>query len=364
MKRKKIMIGLIGAVLLLAGCGKLEKGTSNISPNQASGDKTATTGQLNDSSYQALLVDGKYKTGKARGVSKSTVNSNYNLSNVEKGLMEMSKTPYPVDKFLFQEGQYISREDIIQLISRQSDGAPLGLNPAEGGGPIIFEQIVEQNYLSKENEQLGGVSLGIVLNSVDYSTTPPVEIDDETVNSEGQRIAAKVLERVRTIKGVENIPITIGLFKQAIRDDVGGGSYFAKATSKSGNELSGWEEVNEAYLVLPAKEGEQNNATNDGLSNKFTDFKNSIQSFFPNSSGISGVAAYRNNELQKLTIVIETKYFSETEILNFTQFISTTVDTIFNINANIEVQVNTLEGPQGFVEKQVGSDKSVGHVFN
>lgn len=363
MMRKKIVIGIVGAALLLAGCGKLEKGTSTISPNQG-GDKTATTGQLNESSYQALLVDGKYKTGKARGVSMSTLNSNYNLANAEKGLMELSKSAFPVDKFLFQEGQYLSREDIIQLINRQSDEAPQGLNPADKASPIVFEQILEQNYLSKETEQLGGVSIGIALNSVDYSGEVPVVIDEATINSEGQRIAAKVLEKLRTIKELESVPVTIGLFRQATRDNIGGGNYFAKATSKSGNELSGWEEVSEAYIVLPAKEGEQNNATSDGLSNKFTDFKNSIQRFFPNSSGISGVAAYRNSELKKLTIVIETKYFSETELLNFTQFISTTVDTVFNINGNIEVQINTLEGPQGFVEKQVGSDKSVGHMFN
>lgn len=61
MMRKKIVIGLVGAALLLVGCGKLEKGSSAISPNQASGDKTATTGQLDASTYQALLVDGKYK---------------------------------------------------------------------------------------------------------------------------------------------------------------------------------------------------------------------------------------------------------------------------------------------------------------
>lgn len=364
MMRKKIVIGLVGAALLLAGCGKLEKGSSAISPNQASGDKTATTGQLDASTYQALLVDGKYKTGKARGISMSTLNSNYNLANAEKGLMELSKSEFPVDKYLFQEGQYLSREDIIQLINRQSEEVPQGLNPASTDSPIVFEQVVEQNYLSKDNEQLGGVSLGIALNSVDYSTNPAVEIDDATIRAEGERIAQKVLEKVRTIDGLDKVPVTIGLFRQSTKDDVGGGSYFAKSVSKKGNDLGKWEDVNEAYIVLPSKEGVQNNATNDGLSNKFADFRNSVQRFFPNSSGISGVATYRNNELQKLTIVIETKYFGETEILNFTQFLSPTVDTIFNMNANIEVQINTLEGPQGFVEKKAGTDRSIGRVFN
>lgn len=364
MKRKKIMIGLVVTGLFLASCGKLEKGTSNISPNQGSNNKTVTTGQIDETSYQALLVDGKYKTGKARGLSTSTLNSNYNLVNLEKGLMELSKSEFPVDSFYFQEGQYLGRDEIVQLINRQSDSFPKGLNSADPAIPVVFEQVLEQNYLNKETEKLGGISLGIALNSVDYSGAQAVEVNPDLIVSEGKRVAEVILEKVRAIDGLDNVPVTIGLFEQATKDNVGGGHYFAKATSKNGGKLSNWEDINEAYVVLPAKEGEQNNATNDGLSNKFVDFKNSLQSFFPNSSGMSGVASYRNNQLQKLTIVIETKYFSETEILNFTQFISTTVDTIFNMNANIEVQVNTLEGPQGFVEKKAGSDKSVGHIFN
>ena len=360
-KKFKIAL-LVSGAFLLASCGKLEKGTSSISPNSNAKDKAVATAQVDSGSYQALLIDGKYRTSQARGLTANRLNSNYNSINFERGLLELSKEHFAVNDFYFQEGQLFSREEVIQLFSRNPKESKKGLNPESG--PIVFQQIVEQNYINKKSEKLEGISIGIALNQVDYSSDPVESIDDATILAEGQRIAPLILMEIRSKDGMDKIPVTIGLFKQAPKDNIAGGSYYSTAYSSSGDKLDKWQDVNEDYFVLGTGSNDKTPPADDGLENKFTDFKNNIQRFFPNTSGISGVASYRNNELVKFTIVIESKYFGETEMINFTQFVSGSVETIFTMNGNIEVQINTLNAPKGLVKKEVGSDQVQTTIFN
>ena len=362
MKKAKILLSLMLTGALLSACGNIEKGTSNISPNQGGEEQQVVTGKQDGSNYQALITDGKYQTSRARGLTATILNSNYNARNFEKGLLELSKSEFKTDNYLYQEGQLMDREFILRLVNRKSDGNPQGLNPAEQGEPIVFQQILEQDYYLKDSRELGGISLGIALNSVDYSGDTPKEISDDTVRSEGERVASLILEQLRELPGAADVPVKIGLFKQGTKDEIAGGNFFASAVSKSGSELSEWQDVNEKYIALPSK-GKETLATEDGLENKYTDFKNSVLNFFPNSSGITGVAYYRDNELQKFSITIETKYFAETEILNLTQFVAQTVEQVFNVAGDTEVVIKTLNGFESLIVKKPNEAAEI-HVLN
>lgn len=362
--RKNLIILTAATLLLLTGCGNIDKGTSSVSPGQAGEDKRVVTGKIDSGTYQALLNDGKYKPASARGLTANIMNSNYNSANFEKGLLELSKDEFSVENHLFQEGQMLSRDEILGFVNRKGSSYPNGLNVPKGEGPIIFQQILEQDYYDKESRNLTGISIGIAINSVDYSEDEPVEIDDATVDAEGKRVAQVILEHLRKKSDLENIPIKIGLFKQAAKDNIAGGNYFATTLSKKGTTIGDWETVVEEYVALPGNSGDSNPAVADGLANKYTDFRNSIQNFFPNSSGISGVARYRDNQLEKFSIVIDTKYFSETEIINFTQFIAQLVEQAFNVTGEVEVVVKTLEGLESIVTKSPGSEIAEIQIFN
>lgn len=361
--RKKIIFLAAASLFVLAGCGNIEKGTSTVSPSQNGEAARGVTGKVDGRSYQALLTDGKYKPSNARGLTANILNSNYNSKNFEKGLLELSKTEFSVDNYLYQEGQLFSREQILNLVNRKSKEYPEGLNPAEGEGPIVFQQLLEQDYYDKGKKQLAGISIGIALNSVDYGDEV-VEISDEDLIAEGKRVSDVILAELRKKPEAENIPVKIALFKQATKDNVAGGDYFLTALSKSGDKLSGWEELNQVHVALPGPVSDSNPASVDGLTNKYTDFKNSLLNFFPNSSGITGVAYYQDNQLVKFSIEVETKYFSETEIINFTQFIAQTVEKVFIQNGEIEVLVKTLDGPESFVKKPAGEAIAEVQLFN
>lgn len=363
MNKYKMLPIALASVFLLVGCGKIEKGTAQIDPD-ASKNQSVSTGRLDNKSYESVLTDGSYKTSPLRGLNVNLLNSLENSSNFECGLLEISKEHFSVNDYYFQEGQQLTREQVLYLIERKSDSNPNGLNPKDENKPYIFQQVMEQDFIDKKTDKLAGMSLGIALNSVDYSADPAIEVDDAKVQAAGKEAAEKLIEVVRKMDGMGDIPITIGLFKQASRNNVAGGSYFAQATSEKGKKLSDWTAVNEEHIVLLSGSNAKNSASEDGIEAKFTNFKTSVEEFFPNNSGISGTAHYRKGDLQKTVIKIETKYFGETEMQHFVQYVAKITETLFNIPGDVEVQINSLDGPEGFVKKKAGSDEFITNVFN
>lgn len=176
-----------------------------------------------------------------------------------------------------------------------------------------------------------------------------------------------VLGRVRKIAGLEKVPVVVGLFEQAAKDDITGGNYIYQAVSKDGGtSIDKFDKVNEDHVTLPVLAGEKNTATTDGINTKFKTFQNAVQGFFPNLAGVSGDVYYVDDQVQTMTIFIESKYYSKTEITSFTQFVGKQLETIFeNTQGNIEVQMNSADGqPQAFVAKKDGKKEIISYVFN
>lgn len=366
-KNKRLLaVGLLCFTLWgVAGCGNVDQLKHDEDQKSTNKNTTTATGRVDKGSYQSIIENGKYKTSPTRGYSASRLNSNYNLNNFETGLLNLSKEHFSVDRFYFQEGQKISEKHLKQWLGRKSDSNPNGLNPENEAEPIILQQILEQDFIDVENHKLEGMSIGLALNKVYYTQDDSVEIPEEKVESEGKRIADELLAKLREIKGLAAIPITINLFEQAPREDIAGGRYIAQGISENGDtSIKDWKPINEEYILLPIVDDEVNTATEDGLSGKFNDFRNNVQGFFPNLSGVTGVAYYKDKALQTLSIKIETKYFGKTEMTSFTQYVGKSVETIFHLPANIEVQINSIEGPQAFVEKAADSDTVYSHVFD
>ncbi len=364
---------LVFLLTVMTACGNIKSVSKSTDQKVVNSNKSITTGRVTTGVYQSLMEDGKYQTSVARGLSASRLNSNYNLTNFENGLTKISQEAFSVDQYYFREGQKISYETLQKWLSRKSATIAEGLNPEisadtedqQKANPIIFQQLEEYDFINKDSQKLAGVSLGIALNKVYYTTNSSVEIDEQTMQAKGKEVAAEIIARVRKIDGMKDIPITIALFEQAEKEDLAGGHYFAKATSKAGSsKISKWQTVSENYVSLPVINDETNEATADGISSSFTSFKSSIQGFFPNLSGVTGIAYYQGSDLQKLTIKIETNYYSKTEITSFTQYVGKTAESAFNTKGEIEIQISSLEGEQAFLTKKSGEDTMTSHIFN
>lgn len=71
-------------------------------------------------------------------------------------------------------------------------------------------------------------------------------------------MAEEVLQRIRQIKGLKDVPVTIALFEQQARTSVVPGSFFAYAKADKGsNKLGGWEEISEKYVLFPSSAAEK-----------------------------------------------------------------------------------------------------------
>ena len=364
MKIKHLLIVAM-SLSVLSGCGNLNKGITNINEGEETASGNITTGRVDNSVYQALMTDGKYQPSTARGLNAEQLNSGFNQANFENGLLRLSKKTFSVDTCYFQEGQKIPADTIKSWLKRVSDDNPQGLNPAGSDQPLIFQQLMEQDFIKEDGKTLAGISLGFAFNTVYYGSEKTINISRDEWMANARKTVNAVLTQVRKIKGLEQVPIVIGLFEQAPKDDIAGGNYVYHAVSQDGGTtIDQYEEVEEAHITLPVASGDTNDATDDGLDNKFKTFRDAILGFFPDLSGVTGNAYYVDGQLQKLVLKIESNYYSRTELTSFTQYSAKQVETVFkDVPGEIEVQVGSLGNPQAFISRKDGQEKIETYIF-
>ncbi|MGX7419608.1 CamS family sex pheromone protein [Carnobacterium gallinarum] len=378
----KKIIALLGACLiLLSACGNVTNTNTETNSDSSKGTEKVTKTQLSKDYYRVVMKNDKeYQTSPSRGVSLS-LNSGYNMKAFESGLIGLSQTPFPTDNNYFREGQLIDSATAKSWIGRKaevedpnSSAGPNGLNPPDNGqiepdtrAPRYLAQILEQNYMVKDgdNYKLSGVSIGLALNSVDYYQkvlygaefqTPISRADFE---AKGKEIANEVVARLRKKDGMGNVPIMVALFEQSAKDTLAGGVYFASAMSENGSTTVGeWSAINDQKIIFPNNDGKSSEEKTN-----FDNFKNSIQSFFPNLSGVTAEAYYQNNQLSKMAIKITTQFYGESEIISFTQFIADKT-SLLPATIPIEITVNSMEGIEAFLSRDANTTEFKYHIFD
>ena len=337
--------------------------------------------KISDDYYQTILP---YKPGETRGQIAPRLNSRVDVEELETGLMRMAQEVFPSDKYLYQEGQYIKRDTIKSWLGRvdTEDEEKPGLNPPLIRGvdtedtneksPIYLAHIQEQNYLVRKGEdqvELGGVSIGIALNSVHYYNLTDEEggypreyvIPDDELEAEGKKIAEEVIRRVRGMEGLENVPIIIGLYKQSPANAVVPGSFIAKANVETGdNSIGKWEEVKEEYHLFPNSDTTEL-YRDDAV--RFENFKLDIDDYFPNHTGVIGKGYYRDGELQQLSIEVNMEFNGKAELIGFTQYVTGLVVEHFPNYINLQVSISSISGEEALIVRDAGSEKPFVHIY-
>ncbi len=335
--------------------------------------------KISDDYYQTILP---YKPGETRGQIAPRLNSRVDVEELETGLMRMAQEVFPSDNYLYQEGQYIKRGTISEWLKRKTGDESLGLNPplvrgedteeTNENSPIYLAHIQEQNYLIRRGEdqvELGGVAIGIALNSVHYYNLSDGEggypreyvIDDAELEAEGKKIAEEVIKRVRTMEGLENVPIMIGLYKQSPANAVVPGSFIAKANVPSGNNSIGkWDSVNEEYHLFP------HNKTTDLYRDdavRFENFKLDIDDYFPNHTGVIGKGYYIDGEIQQLAIEVNMEFNGKAELIGFTQYVTGLLVEHFPNYMNLQVSISSINGQEALIVRDAGAEKPFVHIY-
>ena len=358
-----LLFALTACTNIVPDSASSQTSQANTPANQTSGERAVVISSTtaDNQNYRYILTGGQYQVSATRGATLN-LNATVNLEQFEKGLLQLSKTQFPTSQYFFQEGQYIQREQLYAWLARKNEDNPTGLNPPDNGqvgnssrAPLYLSQILEQDFMLPEGDSyvLGGISIGLALNTVDYYQANNInytqEIPESEVEAQGKAIAGELLQQLRSIPALSDVPITIGLFKQSSSDDLAGGVYFLKTTVLSGSEIPGWEATNIERVVFPNLGADKD--TDDTKS--FEAFKNQVQNFFPNLSGVTGVAEYHNGELTRLDIDITTQFYGESEMVAFSEYVTNVATSYLTKNVAISIRIHSAVGAEAVIFKQV-----------
>lgn len=321
--------------------------------------------------YRPIIRDGAYRPSQSRGITQR-LNSTINIKAFESGLMSLASQHFSTDKHFFEEGQYISSETVSAWVRRESSDNPQGLNPVDNGeaeaemrSPIYLESVLEQDYYveTENGMQLAGMMIGLAMNSVDYYQAEqygPIlsqEIPDEDIRNQSQEMINQILDEIREVDELHDIPIVFAIFKQSPRDNLAGGNYVSQTVSASGNELGEYENLNYSKLVFPL-EGE-----GTAVATNFEAFKSEVEQFFPNLSGVTGIGSYKGDQIESLRVDITTQFYGEAEMIAFAQYVEVAAQNHLPINIPVEITIDSMDDVEAFLYTNGESSQYFSHVF-
>ncbi|MDR4945265.1 CamS family sex pheromone protein [Neobacillus cucumis] len=384
---RKVSVLALSLVLLLSACApNFQKQNDTVQTEEkTTGKAIIPKYNISNNYYRTILP---FEPGEARGLVVNNINTRYDLNEFEMGLMRIAQNSFSTDKYYFQEGQQIKGAIIKQWLSRQYTPAQLkannikasdniGLNPVNTSptgstpsSPIYLAHVLEHDYLTKDdkgNVSLAGITIGLALNSIYYyklqtdGDTLEKKLPYAEVEKQGKSMAAEIIKRIRSMKNLGNIPITIALFEQQSKTSVVPGNFTAYATVDEGSsDLNAWKKVDEKYYLFPSTE-----ATNDHRDDTiaFLNFKQDVETYFPNYNGVIGKAFYSGGQLQSLDITIPIQFYGKTEGIGFTQYVTGLVMEHFPKYLSVTVSVTSVDGPESLIVKEANATEPFVHIY-
>jgi protein involved in sex pheromone biosynthesis len=384
---RKISLLALSLVFLLSACApNFQKQNETVQTKEkATGKAIIPKYNISNKFYRTILP---FEPGEARGLVVNNINTRYDLNEFEMGLMRIAQNSFDTDKYYFQEGQQIKAATIKQWLSRQYTPAQLkenkvkaadniGLNPVNTNptgstpsSPVYLAHILEHDYLTKDdkgNVSLAGMTIGLALNSIYYyklqtdGDTFEKKIPFAEMEKEGQKMAAEVVKRIRAMKNLSDIPITIALFEQQSKTSVVPGNFFSYSTvDKGSTDLNSWEKVDEKYYLFPSTDAE-NDHRDDTIA--FLNFKQDVEQYFPNYNGVIGKAFYIGDQLQDLNITIPIQFYGKTEGIGFTQYVTGLVMEHFPKYLSVSVSVTSVDGPEALIVKKADATEPFVYIY-
>lgn len=373
---KKLLMGLLifAFAINLTACGNLKNSNLTNNPANTNGkQKTYQTTVTDKNGYNVLLKDGQYLISPTNGITASNNDNNVDNRSLEVGLLNISHDLFSTDKYVFQEGQVLTPRQVNIWLSRYSKHNKQGLNykKSKKYSPIILNQIFEQDFLVKSGSsyKLGGISLGLALNSVDYYTKVKdgpeyhVNIKKNQQLAYGKKVAYTLIKRLRKISALKHIPILIGLFQKTGRDSLIGGNYLAYSiVDTNSSKINEWKLVDYSSQVLPTIGDTKPINSTDAAS--FSDFKAAIQGYFPNISGVIAKVHYQNKHLKQMNISITTQFYGYAQIESFSRLTLSVAKKYLPNNVPIEIRIESVNNLQATITKNDADDSYYVHVFS
>jgi protein involved in sex pheromone biosynthesis len=382
---------LLSLFLLLSGCAPNFKKQEEVVQEKKDSKEKAIIPKykISDQYYRTILP---FEPSEARGMVVYNLNTRNDISEFETGLMRLAQQAFNPDQYLFQEGQALDSKKVGLWLNRKftnkqleeenlTESDNIGLNPLndEKGdikeqntkNPMYLAHILEHNYLiksEKDTVQLGGVVIGLALNSIHYYQTEPYgptfekKIQKDKMEKEGKKIAAEVVRRLRGMTGLKEVPIMVALFEQESKSSVVPGNFFTyTVVEKGSHNIDNWEKVNENYYLFPSTDAQEDHR--DDVTS-FLNFKQDVEEYFPNFTGVIGKAFYTGDQLQNLNISIPIQFYGRAEAIGFTQYVTGLVMEHFPDYISVQVDISSVNGAEALIVRKAGQAEPFVHIYD
>lgn len=367
--------------VLLVACSKppvpavQEENISQVAPTKQTLSNDAT-----EQYYRTIIP---YVSSPTRGLVYSYLANKYDIEEMELSLMRYSQSYFNTNDVYFQEGQYLTKSVVKEMLAKKKTQAELdealaedaeyvdlGLNPSKDEtielngltiNPVYLSYLLEQDYVVLEGDEttLKGVSIGLALNpyqtweNKDLGYTQTVVLDEAELIAKGKEIAQQMIDILRTQEGFENVEIMVGLYVLQEQSAVVPGRMVAKTLVSSGSsKIKNWDNVNERYYLLPDSKIQE---IDYELSEQFVKFKDMIKEYYPHYYGVIGVAHYVDNKLGNLEITVNIDFYGLAEKLSFHQLLSQLINETFSNYYDITVVVRSTEEIFGILTREADS---------
>ncbi|MEC0282808.1 CamS family sex pheromone protein [Terribacillus saccharophilus] len=395
----------IGALVLLASCGPSGGGEEEVKQETADGgEKTSVVSSYNfsDEEYKVLLPyeSGKskgvvnYETSAARGVIINQIANRLDIDEVEEGLRNHSKDVFSPDDYYFREGQMLDSDTLYSWIGRYAkaqkddkgktsadeEAKELGLNPELNedkasekdfrDNPKYLSHILEQDYMVEDENgdiKLGGVSIALAMKSEYQFTTGGKgpyreEISEDKMLAQANEMSKKIVERMRDIDGLSEVPIHITVYQEAKKESVVPGNFVAETTVDKGSSSVGdWDKIDEDNVLFPSDAANENHPDESQYISAFT---TKVASFFPNYTGMVGRGFYQNDELKKLTIDIPIQFEGNAEVVAFTQYAYSQIMDIFPNYYDLEINITSNDQTEAIITREHDTKEPEVYILN
>ncbi|GAB2547332.1 CamS family sex pheromone protein [Gracilibacillus alcaliphilus] len=381
--KKRIAI-LMAFVLLAAGCSpdfgeQPEEAIIDENIDESLEDAAIIPRyNVSDENYRVLIDS---NLSQARGVITNQIANRVDIDELEEGLRRHSMEVFEPSDYFFQEGQYLTDDILYSWLGRYDpDESPEGLNPeidenmsaqkAEEENPRYLSHILEQNYLRKSDDdsvELAGISIAIAMKSV-YRFQTEIggpyyyeDIPESKMRQEANQIANEIVQRLREMEDVPNVPVRLALYREAAHSSLVPGHFVSVANVPADSaSVDNWEDVNEENVLFPSEYGQQ---TYPDVWATLVDFESDIASYFPNYVSVIGKGFFQDGELRRLTVEIPVSFYGKAELIGFTQYVYGLVLSGFPNDYPLEINIKSGERQEALIVREAGQEEGFVHIY-
>ena len=397
---KRTIILIISAIFVLSACGQNEEKPKEKSKGneqqQESGSvkEIATDKNVQGDNYRTILP---FKESQARGLLQDNMANSYNGEDFENGLLDLSKSVFPTDEYLYQDGQYLDKSTINAFLSpkytksevdkmdederkEKKANENLGLNPSHNGetdpekiaknSPAYLSNILEQDFYGSgdtKGKKIKGMTIGLAMNSTYYyqkekdGETYSEDLDDKEIKKQGKQMAGEILSRIREHKDLKEISIHFAIYRQTGENSIVPGEFIAGTTvEESKTRINDWKDINQKTVLLPSQEAAD---LDENLNNDFKQFNDDLQTYFNNFTQAVGTVKFDKKEAKQLSVDVPIDYYGKAETIGITQYVTEQAEKYFDDIDEYEIHIKDGNNPKALISKSKDDKEPQVHIY-